>query len=724
MKRTFVTDPASASGGARSCEATPEKNCCEKFLDWLSEEASKGRYYNGVAHNGSRFDFYLLMSYFSQNDIEQSDTRIRGTSIIGFEYKGHAFRDSCCFLTDSLKNLCDGYLTTPEEKQYAKLCNIKLGDVTLTNEQLCFYKPDLTFWEFMDLQNTDPQFWKEYEKYCEYDCESLFLVWEKFKDQIEKIIVEMAKRKGCGKNLIAKVGFNKVNTIGSLAKKLIELVNKDRGLKHLAKYKKLLNQFIDDDEEKYNFLTKFKRGGISHANQMGWHREGVCGFDIKSQYPAAMNQMKIPAGKSEWVEEYEPNGKGFYKLKNMVWEEGWGEKFKPIARSECGKSLDWKYSVEENYCDSYMIDYLVKHCGLLSFDVEVGLISFCEIDGSDLFSNYVTTLYDLKAQEDRYKSAGDPRYNAAFRAACKLLANSLSGKLVEDPSRYFSLKFEEEGSNSINGVNFTKDIQTVTLYEPTNERKVIEKKYKTKMNFGCGWKWKSKTAKNEMYEEIRNTGLENDGMAVVGERKVFNEWILAGVMVYSFSKRLLWEYVLCLPNGADDVILVETDGLYFGLPHKEAFIKNVEAMNDPIIKIGDDLGNVENELSEEKEGFVLGKKDYLFGDIKYLEDGMTDWDKTKLRCKGMRKCTIEDDGTKKDILNKQFYIDRYMGETVSKTWKAIDKNLYGSRKKASLSLAGYEMTRQMKPHNLSSYKVYEAEGCQVKVLPYRKYSTV
>ena len=41
------------------------------------------------------------------------------------------------------------------------------------------------------------------------------------------------------------------------------------------KYKKILNQFIDDDEEKYNFLTKFKRGGISHANQMGWHREGV-----------------------------------------------------------------------------------------------------------------------------------------------------------------------------------------------------------------------------------------------------------------------------------------------------------------------------------------------------------------------------------------------------------------------------------------------------------------
>ena len=80
----------------------------------------------------------------------------------------------------------------------------------------------------------------------------------------------------------------------------------------------------------------------------------------------------------------------------------------------------------------------------------------------------------------------------------------LSGKLVEDPSRYFSLKFEEEGkAPSLNGVNFTKDVQTVTLYEPTKERKAIEKKYKSKLNFGCGWKWKSKTAKKEMYEEIR-----------------------------------------------------------------------------------------------------------------------------------------------------------------------------------------------------------------------------
>ena len=74
-----------------------------------------------------------------------------------------------------------------------------------------------------------------------------------------------------------------------------------------------------------------------------------------------MNQMKIPAGKSEWVEEYEPNGKGFYKLINMVWEEGWGEKFKPSSEKRKRKII-WTGNIpwRKTMCDSYMIEYLIR----------------------------------------------------------------------------------------------------------------------------------------------------------------------------------------------------------------------------------------------------------------------------------------------------------------------------------------------------------------------------
>ena len=42
-------------------------------------------------------------------------------------------------------------------------------------------------------------------------------------------------------------------------------------------------------------------GHISHVNQPGRHDESVVGVDIVSQYPTALMNMLIPAGKSTWV---------------------------------------------------------------------------------------------------------------------------------------------------------------------------------------------------------------------------------------------------------------------------------------------------------------------------------------------------------------------------------------------------------------------------------------
>ena len=58
------------------------------------------------------------MNTFNANDILDSELQLRGTSIIGLQYKSHLFIDSCCFLVNSLSNLCDGYCITEEEKQY------------------------------------------------------------------------------------------------------------------------------------------------------------------------------------------------------------------------------------------------------------------------------------------------------------------------------------------------------------------------------------------------------------------------------------------------------------------------------------------------------------------------------------------------------------------------------------------------------------------------------
>jgi len=705
-KKTFITDR--------------KQNCCLKFLDWLSEEAKNERYYHCVAHNGARFDFYLLMSYFNENDLLQSKTQLRGTSIIGLQYKAHTFKDTCCFLTDSLSNLCDGYLTTPEEKAFAKKTNIKLGNTMITNYQLCFYKPELGFWDFMELEKNEPEFWVEYVKYCEYDCESLYLVWEKFKAQVGSILGSMGYKMGVGDLLKTRISLNNINTIGSLSKKIIELLNTFRLKYDTSDYRKY-KCFMDDDEEKYEFLKNFKRGGISHCNQMGHHTEGICGFDIKSQYPTALMEMRIPVGKSKWVKSYNPDMYGFYKLTNMVWTDKTRNQFKPIAHSEKGKSLDWACDIKENYVDSYMIKYLMENCGLLSFNVETALVSYNDMKGEKLFSHYVMTLYELKALEDKYKEADDDRYNEPFRSACKLLMNSLTGKLVEDPSRYFKLKFvEDDRKLKLNGVGVEKEENKNKIYADTDEKKAVDKKHKREVDFGCGWAWKYGHTKQMWLDDLND--LKQQGIPLrqeVGETKILNSWIVAGVMVYSYSKRLLWEYVKCLPNGADDVVHIETDGIYFGRPNREHFIKEVEKLKSPLIKIGDELGNVEEEVNTIEESFFLGKKDYLIGNVK-MKDGSINYKKSKLRFKGIPKTTISDDGSKIELLDKQFYIDRYNGLTVDKTFKTIGKTLFDSKKTDKITLNGYNMTRRAIPRHIKKFKRYVEFCGNVVEITYNK----
>lgn len=642
MTKTFATDM--------------NQNCCEKFLEWLGHEANAGHYYNCVAHNGSRFDFYLLMAYFNDDDLLQSRTQLRGTSIIGLQYKSHTFKDSCCFLTDSLSNLCGGYLITPEEKAFSKLTNIKLGDKTLTNYQLCFYKPELDFWEFMGLEQKEPDFWREYVKYCEFDCESLFLVWSKFKSQVNSITGTM------GDWLKSKVSLNTTNTIGSLSKKMIDALNKSNPHYHL--YCKFLSG--SDKSKKYEFIKNFKRGGISHSNQVGFHKEGLCGFDIKSQYPTALMHMKIPAGVSRWVNHFEPEAHGFYHISNLVWTDE-AKKFKPIASKKDNGVLDWASdNIKQVHVDSYMIHYLMKNCGLVSFDVIEGLVSDIDIESQKLFGTYVGTLYKEKAQQDALKDAGK-EFNKPYREAIKLLLNSLTGKLVEDPSRYFKLEFKSEIGNgqSINGMGIDK---------------------------------------------------------IATDEEKMNDWVVAGVMVYSYSKRILWDYVNCLPNKSDDVIHIETDGIYFGLPNKEAFVKNVNALNDPIIKIGDELGNVEEEVCTTEESFFIGKKDYMIGEAKLNPDGSINYGKSKIRNKGIPAKTIDDEGSNIDLLDKQFFIDRFNGQVVAKTFKTIGKSLYDTKRTSGMTLTGYNMTRRSTPHNFKDFKVYSNVNGEVCVGEWERYN--
>jgi hypothetical protein len=260
------------------------------------------------------------------------------------------------------------------------------------------------------------------------------------------------------------------------------------------------------------------------------------------------------------------------------------------------------------------------------------------VDGATFFKSYVDVLYKEKEQEDCYKEAKDPRYNKPYREVIKLLLNSVSGKMNEDPSNYFQIEFDTEGANALNGVSFSKDFSET----------------KTKIN----------------------------------------QWITAGVMIYSYSKRLLFEYINSLPNKSNDVIHVETDGIYFGLPHKDKFIENVANYSGDFkeVKIGDKLGNVDLEVEHDGVSYWLGKKFYYIY-TKHNKDGSINYGSSKIRIKGIPTTTIDDHGNKMDLVTEKFYEDIYNGKTITTEFSTITKFLFTSKRADSVGVASYKMKR-------------------------------
>lgn len=605
-----------------------EKDCTKQFLEFLdNEKVHHNRTYNIIAHNGSNFDFYFIISALRGQTLRDTDIQMRGASIISINYRGHLFKDSYCFLTDSLEKLCKDFCVGDK----GKITYITIRDKTLTNKQLCFYKPELDYPEFMALQNNDTEFWTNYVNYCMYDCIALCTIWEKFTDCVNTIISKINPK------LLVNCALMSCSTIGSLSKKLIVNINKLR-----PKFKRFLDQFIETksqygkvtgcNTEKYEFIKNFKRGGISHCNQMGKHTNGIVGMDIKSQYPASLMNCLIPAGHSNWFSEYKPEMHGFYKLKNVVFSNDNNTKFKPVAASIEGTSLNWSATtIDELYLDSYLVKYIIKNYGA-TFDVEKALLSKYEVKGSELFGTYINVFYNEKAVQDALKESKDATYNEALRSCVKLFLNSLTGKLVEDPSIHYSLKM---------------------LPEETENNKI---------------------SLNGVYIEKEANGS-------------FNDWIVSGVMIYSYSKRLLFEYINCLPNKSDDVIHVETDGIYFSTVHKQSFLNNLSNYQGDYkeVMMGNALGNLDCEKTTQagQVAYFLGKKFYCITTDK----------EPIFKIKGVPQKTINDDGSEKVLVNLKAYDDIYNGKTVNFEFKTIKRSLYCD----NTSLRGFTMSRNIKP---------------------------
>lgn len=651
-----------SSTGLRHVDFTTNRvaSSARQLLDWLKDEAqTHQRHYQVVAYNGSRFDYYLLLGAMTAEETRllEPTLQLRGKAIIGFEIYGCMFKDPNLFLTGSLDYNCKAFKVDCAKQTEFTLAN----GATVDNMQLCFYRPSLDVWDFLELEHTEPDFWRLYTTYCDMDCGSLYALWKCFRQGVDDLTMQMG-----GPTLLAKCRVVGSCTIGSHAKKVLTALT--RGTHAFQHYEAFFyghareSGWTDAEWEasvrkRYAFVSKCKRGGISHVNQPGRHDESVAGVDIVSQYPTALMNMHIPAGKSMWVRKYEPAMHGFYEVRRLRFanDDGRRKRFRPIAyKGKNGESLDWKHqwsepktSDESIHVDSQMLEYLIDECGLVSFEVVEGLVSKQCLKGEALFGRYVSPLYREKARQDALKELSSPEYNVAMREACKLLLNSLTGKLVEDSSRYYKVAFtngdevEWRKGTLLNGLNVVK----VYNHRATDDDDDGDDDTPTRAR-----------SKSHRLPDV-------------------NVWVSAGVCVYSYSKILLFKYIDLLPQQADDVIHVETDGIYFPARCLEVFQHNLSHRKpEPRfpLALGNELGNLKVESVSVGSSYWLGKKFYYY---------KTAEGKEAMRIKGMPQKTIAEDGTSIQLVDRALYESVYAGQTVTKEFATLTKQLFGKEVK-------------------------------------------
>ena len=642
-----------------------EKSSARQFIDWLNNETKRGKSYNIIAHNGGNFDFYFIVENMTEQELKDCQIQMRGTTIISINYKGHLFKDSYCFMTFSLETLSTNF-----KIEEGKMTKLKINGETISSTQLCFYKSQLTFNEFLDLQENDKEFWINYEEYCIRDCIALYQIWGKFTDCVNNLLSTI------NPYLLKTCPLMSASTIGSHSKKILNTLNQSsKKYSWIGEAKRKMEMFFKDGEnnvdfEKYKYLGNFKRGGISHCHKAGLHTNGIAPVDIKSQYPASLIYSRIPVGLSQWTNDYDKTAFGFYHLKNLVFETD--HIFKPVAMKKSNGVLEWNTGnfIDNIFIDTYMIKYLQEYYGLKTFDVVNGLISFEDMKAEKLFGKYVNTFYKEKQRQDMLKDIENEKnqikkdtiiakyisifhkdvdeYNPALRETIKLYLNALTGKLVEDPDRHFSLKFDENSTKKLNGVG-------------------VEKEF-------------------------------NEGK--------YNEWLIAGIMVYSYSKRLLFEYIRCLPKDSNSVIHIETDGIYFDMRDKNEFDKNLinyQSTDDfPCVKYGDELGNLDYEKSKAsvkgQPAYFLGKKFYCITSLSIKGNKICDNNTCKV--KGIPKATIDDNGKKIKLVDVSLYENIFEGKSVLKHFKTLQRHLYGDH----TQISSHTASRTINPN--STYKLW------------------
>jgi len=575
-----------------------------QFLAWLIYQPVR---YTCYAHNGANFDVYFicqammdtdLLGYFSSQNRQMTRS---GQSILSINFRGHRFLDTCKFLAAPLSKLCREFLKDKPELWKHDAVSFWDGErrVTMKSTELCFYRPEIMFEDFIDFYHTAPSgketlsdgkevvvpsFRDVYDLYCQYDVISLGHVWLRYEKAIRTLTDEMASSTTSETQIALKKTsyIRSCITLGQHQVKVLRSVNYES-----AAYRGFI-QALTTDKAMVNMISRCKVGGMSICDRPGLYLHPISVRDVRSLYPCGLVNSLYPSGKPTYYSTMNGDQMALNDLCRRlqdrsqvlpcalvqiehakfdcppayVVQERWT--YRPVleldetrretilkARHQRLTERTWlsdKDSMRKFLCTTMLLRYMQDNLGLTHFQVSEALVWKKFVPGAAIHGRYVTSLYATKALQDRYKTTDPDKYNNALREAVKLAMNCITGKLGQSELGRKGIQARQllpnEPFQHPRPGDFARRHPSLTIEElaPDDEASIEQK--------------------------INAVGDGDEPKADMTPAYIFD---------LEYSKCLMFQYLRCLPS-FDDLIAVETDSIHMETRHDAVFEANCERM--------------------------------------------------------------------------------------------------------------------------------------------------
>ncbi|KXN68544.1 hypothetical protein CONCODRAFT_166422 [Conidiobolus coronatus NRRL 28638] len=329
-----------------------------------------------IGFNNSKFDNFFLMEQIVRSNLDPYDVVIAGNSILSFRFLNFTVRDLCRMLNTSLDKACKSF-------------GCKLPKLSFDHN----YVQEQRFKG--QLQNFINNNLNEISKYVNRDCVALSEVFFKSRKAVKTL---------------TNSNIENFPTVASLS---------------YSSFLKTLDKNFELPIEKDNVIDDFIRKSIigGRAQVFKGEYENLSAIDVVSLYPHVMLANKFPVGKAIKTDSYQ-NGKiGVYNVK--IGKQPDKKHIIPFR----GETLDWNHNLGEINCvlNSVDIECLKRH----SVKVTVGEGYYWESDRGGVFDKYFYNLKSEKKKQDKLKENESSGYTPVLREFCKLMMNSLSGKVAQ-----------------------------------------------------------------------------------------------------------------------------------------------------------------------------------------------------------------------------------------------------------------------------------------------------